>query len=229
MTDAPRHTRPNLLWVFLLAACLAAAAWLVLRQPAWRAAILSVAPYRESTRQAIERQLLAPRSALIAGAFCALLGLALAAWRRTRAGMLRPLPWSEAGAALFVVMQMLVAVAVVFNMHASYCRLFKKPVGMISEDEMLTFSFPQAWPDSKRLRGMLPDDARVALFSQSEPLFYQLPSMCYPVAFYEPLVASWDMRHTDPRFAKYVQDRRLTHVLRYSLDRARPFELVKAP
>lgn len=229
MTDASRRGRANLLGVLLLAACLAGAAWLVLRQPAWREAILSVAPYREATRQALERRLLAPRSVFIAGAVCGTLALGLCAWRRTRIQMLCPLAWREAAVALLVALQLVAAVAVVFNVHASYYRIFGKPVGMIGEDEVLSFCFPQSWPDSKRLGAMLPADARVALFVQNEALFYQLPSMCYPTAFYEPLVASWSAKDGDPRFARHVRDHGLTHALRYSLDRASPFELVKVP
>src|SRR5437762_2689767 len=63
--------------------------WLVLRQPAFRQALLTLVPHRQP---AAERQLLAPRSILIAGITLALIALSCALVGRLRTLLLAEIP-----------------------------------------------------------------------------------------------------------------------------------------
>ena len=209
----------------LLVALLGVVAWLVLRQPAWRAWLVALAPQRPAIHQAAVRQILAPRSVLLAGlGIATMAGLCLAS-RRCRRQAMRPIPGSAAAVALLALLQVLVAVAVVVNLHAYFARQYGRPVGRIPEDAVLTYTVPQAWPDSRELLRRLPQDAQVGVKVDGPDLFL-LPAMAYPIGFFEAYPAEPARPLADPEFATIARSRGLTHVLEYRpMDRANPFNL----
>jgi hypothetical protein len=209
----------------LLVALVGVAAWLVLRQPAWRAWLIALVPQRPGIEQAAVRRILAPRSVLLAGVcIAALTGLCWAI-PGTRQRMARTVSTGGALMVLFALVQVLVAVAVVINLHAYFLRQYHRPVGLIPAERVLSYTVPQAWPDSRALLRQVPRDARIGLKVNGPDLFL-LPALAYPVAFYEAYPADASRPNIDPAFEAVTASRELTHILEYRpMDRANPFDL----
>jgi hypothetical protein len=201
----------------------ALAGWFLLRQPAIRSTLVGLVPHRMPLEMAVVRQLLAPRSVAIAGLMLLALtciGLVIPPLRES---LLQPVPRKRFFLSLVVFAQLLVALAVMLNLHFYFYRQYGQPVWSIDREEVLAYTLPQAWQDSNSLKKLLPAESRVAFRTSGEDIFL-LPAMSYPIAFYEFYPDDDQRWRSDAGFAGLADDRGITHLLRYSpFNRANPF------
>lgn len=89
----------------------------------------------------------------------------------------------------FTFAQSAVAFAVVINLLWFFVRTFGAPPCQISEEQILTYWVPQAYPHAKLLRAQLPADEKVAL-ATSQGTFneYLFSALAYPVHCYHTTV-----------------------------------------
>ena len=224
LTPQARFATPLGATIAAVAVC--AVSWVVLRHPPARAFLLGLAGHRLSGPAEQVRFLLAPRSVLTAAvAVCAVcaLGAAIPSWRRRLGERLRPASWLVA---FVLCLQVSVAFAVVANGEWFFLRQFRKPAGFVNAETVLSYSLPQAWPDSRRLLALLdPKTDRVAMRVEGDDRFF-LPSLCYPLEFYDIWPTDPSNWRADPGFLARANHARLTHLLIYRpLDRANPIEL----
>jgi hypothetical protein len=201
--------------------------WLVLRQPAWRADLCDLVPHRYPIQFALDRQVLAPRSIALAGAgLLGILGgcMAVPAGRRM---LLAPIGTRDIFVAVFVLMQFVIAGAVVVNLNAYFLRRFHAPVGRVSGEEILTYWIPQAWPHSKELLRDLPPGAKVALRAGDGTFNrYLLSSLSFPVLCYGAYPANPDDWTADAEFAGLARAEEIDYLLDYHpLDTSMPLRL----
>ena len=166
----------------LAALALAVVSYLALRHPALRQWLLDLVPHRYSTPMSIQRQMLAPRSILIAGVLVAAAGALSFAVPRWRAEALRRLCWRDWGAILVLCFGAMLALAPVVNMEAFYLRQFGRPAGMVPRGEVLEYLMPQAYPDAQALKARVPANARIALtdYAGDAHNMYLLNALVYP-------------------------------------------------
>jgi hypothetical protein len=218
----PRKWSIASLYCIVLGAAIAS--YLVLRQPAWREVIVSVVPHRFTIELARVRQALVPRSIVLSGVGCGLLLVGLALSASLRAEMLTPLARGRRLLAGFAMVQVVIAVAVVINLHAYYLRQYHRPVCAVEDEAVLAYTLPQRWPDVASLRQLVPPDARLAYKSDDD--LYMLPALAYPLTLYD--AYPWDDANwqADEAFARLVREKGITHLLKYSPgDRANPIRL----
>lgn len=103
-------------------------------------------------------------------------------------------------------------------------RQYGHPVGAIARDAVLEYTLPQAYPDSQRLAALVGPDARIG-YRTDAPDQFMLPSLSYPIGFYE-LYPRQDDWRADEEFVRDARAKGLTHVLLYTPpDRVNPFAL----
>ncbi|MCX7018042.1 MAG: hypothetical protein NTY46_03390 [Candidatus Sumerlaeota bacterium] len=200
-------------------------AWLVLRQPALRAQLMSMANHRLITSPVRMRELLAPRSVFLAGCSMAVLVALFSIGNGFRRALFTPIPKTHRAVFLFALLQALVAMAVIINLQAYFLRQYGRPAGLVDADAVMTQTLPQAWPDSKRLASVTDAGARVAFRTDTPDIFF-LPALSYPRAFFEILPVDENALNSDAQFLRFRAEKGLTHYLRHEpFDRAHPLIL----
>jgi hypothetical protein len=214
------------IWVALVtAAAVCLVAYAVLRVPAWRAALLALAPHRVDTAEVRLRALLAPRSVALAGVAALAAVVASLLVPSARSALARRLPAGNSLTLLCCCVHALVAAAVMINLLYYFPRQFGQPLWAVSSDTVYNHILPQAWPDVKALRQAVGEEARIAFRPPPQNKFF-LPALAYPIQFYDVWPSNEEDWRSDADFMRRVRDLRLTHTLRYEpLDRVHPLHL----
>jgi hypothetical protein len=168
----------------VLASLTCLGAWVILRNPEFRAWITGLVPHRYPIAFAAERQLLAPRSIAIAGAILLICsaGVAFWKWRRFLPSKLNA---KHCAVGYFTALQTGIAVAVVLNISFYFYRVFHRLPCQLREDTVLTHWVPQAYPHAKMFRELLPAGTRVALRAEGGTFNrYLFSALSYPIACY---------------------------------------------
>ncbi len=169
----------------LIVGLLAIAAWLILRQPEWRAALVGMVTHRTPTAFAAQRQILAPRSVALAGALFIMVGCGLILSKRSseESGETN---WVARFTQLFISMQGLVAVAVVINLFAFFLRTFGTPPCALDADSLFRYWVPQAYPHSLALMKEIGDEPKgIALRAEGGTFNrYLFSALIYPHRVY---------------------------------------------
>lgn len=200
--------------------------WLVLRQPALRQGLLTLVPHREV---AIERQLLAPRSIFLAGMVLLMMTAVGLLIPRIKVALLTIIPGRQRLLSLFVIAQVGLALAPIINLHGYFERRFGKPIFRLSNDEVMSYMVPQAWPDSIKLKEMFGPKTRIALKPEIDDK-YLMPGLAYPLCFYDVYPSNDAAWRSDSEFSKVAKEREIDAILRYTpLNREKPFrvEMIK--
>jgi hypothetical protein len=191
--------------------------YMVLRVPALRQGLLSLAAHRQNFELVRVRQVLAPRSVVGAGVGAAALVSVMLAFPAMRRELRRRVGLREASMHAFLFLQCAAAGAVVLNLNWYFLRQYKKPAWSVTHEEILAYTLPQAWPDSKRVTESVPPTARIA-FRAPEAHLYWLPSQTYPLAYFEPFPKTTGWKD-DAEFSAFVREKKLTHLLDYDTNK----------
>jgi hypothetical protein len=231
--DDPRRreavSRPllNAFSALVVAAAIAIACYLALRQPQLRQWLMERVPHRYATPMSYQRQLLAPRSVLLAGALVVAAGSVTLLVPRWRRGAMARLGWGDWATAVVFCLGAMLALAPVVNMEAFYLRQFGRPAGVVPREEVLGYLMPQAFPDARTLRARVPANARVAItdYAGDAHNLYLLNALAYPVALYDATDATSGAVDALPS-AEFLRRNNIDFVLRYNpKDRTDPLRL----
>ena len=119
-------------------------AYAALRMPPVRDFLCGIVLHRPTVEASMQRRLLAPRSAALAGAAgLALLTVALTT-RLGRSAMLAEISLAHRGVAFLITMQSMLALALVVNLTAVRMRRFGPDFGLIDIDRQLEAAIPEA-------------------------------------------------------------------------------------
>ena len=138
-------------------------AYAALRIPPVRDFLCGITLHRPTVEASMQRRLLAPRSAALAGiAGLGLLVFAMA-WRRGRAAMLAEIPRARRGVGLVITIQSMLALALVVNLTAARVRRFGPEFGLIDIDRQLEAAIPETTQiDAEIIRGEFSEAKKIA-------------------------------------------------------------------
>ena len=211
------------------ALALAVASYLVLRQPQLRQWLLDLVPHRYSTPMSVQRQLLAPRSILLAGLVVAAAGALVLVVPRWRAGAFKRLSRLDWATMLVFCFGSMLALAPVVDMEAFYLRQFGRPAGVVPRAEVMEYLMPQAYPDAQALKARVPANARIALtdYAGDAHNMYLLNALVYPVALYDATQMTSGTADGQPP-TDFLARNKINALLRYDpKDRANPLWIRK--
>lgn len=200
-------TRTSLATALALAVLAGVVGWLILRNPQWRQWLVDLVPHRYPVDMTVQRQLLAPRSILLAGLLPALVFGVMLVVPRLRGILLRPLPVSEWFATLVAALGLMLAVAPVISQEAFFLRRFGAPSVRVDRERVMRYLMPQAVDDAFLLRREFADDTGGLTLESGDGRMHNLylvNALAYPLAFHEaatspPLVRTRIIYHSERR------------------------------
>ena len=218
MHPAP-HRIPRSAWTSLGTALFAAVmagvvGWLLLRQPQLRQWLVDLVPHRYPVDMTVQRQLLAPRSILLAGLLSAATFAAMLAVPRLRAGLFRPMPLPEWLATVAAALGLMLAVASVISQEAFFLRRFGAPSVGAGRDRVARYLMPQAVDDALLLRRKLEGAGPGPTLESGDGRMHNLylvNALAYPLAFREPATSPTQVR---------------TRIIYHSERRDDPFDII---
>jgi len=206
-------TPAGIAWITVLGCFLG---WTILRQPELRAWLCGLVPHRYYITFALQRQVLAPRAVACAGVALALLTAGFYVPPRTRQFLTQRLTWQQCLLLMYCFAQTAVAIAVVINLLWFFIRTFGAPPCRISEEKILTYWVPQAYPHAQLLRAQLVPDEKVA-FATSHGTFnaYLFSALSYPIHCYETTVTLETLEATGANHRAALKKLGIGHYLYY--------------